>query len=336
MTHHVGKSSREELVSKFGKRLKLEARTMTPQMFKLDGSPCQGYRFEPGPHGSPKGVLHIVHGAAEHSLRYTRLAEAVSKDGWIVYAHDHRGHGKTPGPSNDLGHFADKDGWSLAIQDLAAFLRFDRSQHPELPLVVFGHSMGSFIVQDYVFGNAAEGLTGVILSGTNGRPPLLAQLGLWIARFERWRQGPKGRSDLLQKMGFSSFNQQFKPNRTSADWLSRDPDEVDKYVSDPYCGFSLTNQLWIDMLQALPELASLYRLRQVPSDLPVFIFGGEKDPVGQHGKGLLNLVQTLKAAGMTQVAHKIYRDGRHEMLNEVNRHEVMDDIADWLKSQVQR
>lgn len=306
---------------------------MTPTKFKLDGSPCQGFRFGPA-NSSPRAVLHIVHGMSEHSLRYSELAKVLTQRGWIVYAHDHRGHGQSIGTNDEPGHFADKDGWSLAIQDLAAFLRYDRKQHPDLPLVVFGQSMGSFLVQDYVTGNAAEGLSAAILSGTNGRPPLIAQIGLWLARFECLRQGLRGRSPLLSQLSFMSFNQKFKPNRTTADWLSRDVQEVDAYVEDPLCGFQVTNQLWVDLLQALPELTHPQRLAQIPKNFPIYIFGGDKDPTNDQGRGLVKLVEALRSAGLQQIDFKLYADGRHEMLHEVNRNHVTTDLIEWLENQV--
>ena len=302
---------------------------MTLDSFKLDSAPCQGFRLLPTS-GPPRAVIHIVHGMSEHARRYEPLAVALAAKGWAVYAHDQRGHGTTATDDSILGFFAERDGWSRAVEDFAAFLKFERQQHPNIPLVAFGHSMGSFIVQDYLSGNAADGLSAAILSGTNGRPPLIARIGVWVARFECWRLGPKGRSPLIRRLSFDTFNRQFKPNRTSADWLSRDPQEVDKYIADPMCGFDATNRLWDDLLTIMPELSSPHRISQIPSYLPVYILGGDKDPTSYQGRGVRQLVKAYEAAGMERVHVQLYPDGRHEMLNEINRNEVIMDLQNWL------
>ena len=302
---------------------------MIEDTFVIEGSPCQGYRFMPDD-GAPKAILHIVHGLAEHALRYRPLAEALTADGWGVYAHDHRGHGATAPSDEALGFFADDGGWDLVVEDLGKLVAHEKAQHAGCPFVLFGHSMGSFAVQDYISRPGAESLTAVVLSGVAGPPPPIATVARGLARVERWRQGKKGRSALLRKASFDDYNRQFRPNRTAADWLSKDPSEVDKYIEDPKCGFEGTNQLWIDLLDALSAMFASERLANIDKGTPIYIFAGDADPVGRSGKGVRALADALRGAGVKRVDMKLYPTGRHEMLNEINREEVVMDLKAWL------
>ncbi|MEL7370597.1 MAG: alpha/beta hydrolase [Myxococcota bacterium] len=299
-----------------------------PEHFRVEGSPCQGYRFTPS--GMPRAAIHITHGLAEHALRYQPLASALNAQGWIVTMHDQRGHGATAEKEEALGHFADKDGWRSAVDDLRKFVAQLKADHPDLPCVVFGHSMGSMITQDYLSSSRISQLAAAVLSGVAGPPPPLAHAGRAVARVERWRQGPQGRSAILRELGFGSYNRAFKPNRTSSDWLSKDPAEVDKYINDPLCGFDASNQFWIDMLDNIVEFNRPHRLAQIPKDLPIYVFAGDQDPVGQQGVGVRKLVDALRGAGVARVDAKLYPMGRHEMLNEINREEVVADLIKWL------
>ncbi|MDX1298249.1 MAG: alpha/beta hydrolase [Pseudomonas sp.] len=276
----------------------------------------------------PKALLMIAHGMAEHSGRYARLAEALVAQGFEVYAHDQRGHGKTA-EHGLLGHYADSNGWSQVVNDLANLNHHMRQSHPQTPIFLLGHSMGSYISQAYLMQHSCS-LQGAILSGSNYQPVALYRAGQWLARFERWRQGPQGYSALLEFVSFGSFNKAFKPNRSSFDWLSRDPLEVDKYVDDPLCGFRCSNQLWIDLLGGLQQITPLHSLAQIDNHLPLLVIGGACDPVSD-GHRQQDLGNALLAAGNAHVQVKIYPDARHELLNESNRDEVTSDLIDWLQ-----
>lgn len=204
------------------------------------------------PDGDPKAVVQIAHGLAEHAGRYERVAEALTGAGYAVYANDHRGHGQTAKPG-ELGFFAAREGWAKCLGDLWSLNRRIATDLPGKPIVFLGHSMGSFMGQQFA-AEHSDALAGCILSGSNGAPPAIAGAGRLIARFERLRLGQQGRSQLLQKMMFGEFNRRFEPARTAFDWLSRDPSEVDRYIADPLCGFPFTTQLAIDLLDALGPL----------------------------------------------------------------------------------
>lgn len=276
----------------------------------------------------PKAVVMVAHGMAEHSGRYARLGAALVAAGYELYAHDQRGHGQTAS-RGILGHYADQNGWQLVVGDLACLNHHIRQTHPHAPIFLLGHSMGSYIGQAYLMQHSCS-LQGAILSGSNYQPLWLYRVAQAIARFERWRQGPTGRSALIELLSFGSFNQAFKPNRSTFDWLSRDPAEVDKYVNDPLCGFRCSNQLWLDLLGGLLQITPPHNLTQIDCKLPLLVIGGARDPVSQ-GKRLQDLANALRQAGNSQVQLKIYPEARHELLNESNRDEVTGDLIDWLE-----
>ncbi|MES2821667.1 MAG: alpha/beta hydrolase [Pseudomonadota bacterium] len=275
----------------------------------------------------PKAVVMIAHGMAEHSERYARFAQALVAAGYAVYAHDQRGHGRTA-QRGVLGHFADQDGWAKVVHDLASLNHHIRQQHPDAPIFLFAHSLGSYIGLAYLMQHSCS-LQGAVLSGSNYQPVVLYRLGRAIAQFERWRQGPSGRSALLDFLSFGSFNKAFKPTRTASDWLSRDPAEVDKYIDDPLCGFRCTNQLWIDLLGGLQQITPAKQLAQIDAALPLLVIGGASDPVSD-GTRLKQLADALRLGGSRTVQLKLYTDARHELLNERNRDEVTRDLILWL------
>ncbi len=294
-----------------------------------DGAGLLGRRWLP--EAASRAVVQIAHGLAEHSARYRRLAAALNGAGYAAYANDLRGHGPSCAAA-DLGHFADKDGWAKTLGDLWTFNRFIAAEQPGVPIVFLGHSMGSFLGQAFV-AEHSEALAGAVFSGSNGKPPPIAALARLIARAERLRLGPRAKSGLLNPMMFGDFNKPFRPARTTVDWLSRDAAEVDAYVADPLCGFPFTNQLAIDLLDALPGLLAADRLARIRKDLPIYVFSGEKDPVGANIRGLIG---ALNGAGFTRLTTRIYPGARHETLNETNRDEVTRDLIAWLDGVVGR
>jgi len=289
-----------------------------------DGVSLFVYRWLPD--APPKAVVQIAHGLAEHAARYARVAEALTRAGYAVYADDHRGHGRTARTPDELGLFAERDGWKKCIDDLWLINRRIAADHPGVPIVLLGHSLGSFMVQ-YFISEHGDALAGAVLSASNGKPPPIAPIGLLLARLERLRLGQRGHSPVMQALFFGAFNKPFKPARTPFDWLSRDTAEVDKYIADPLCGFESTVQLYIDLLEGLRETANPSRQVRIPKDLPIYIFNGSRDPVASN---IGQLIDAYRAAVIKQVVHKVYPDGRHESLNETNRDAVTRDLIAWL------
>ena len=291
-----------------------------------DGVALHVYRW---PEITPplRGIVAIAHGMAEHAARYDEFARYLNRCGYVVEAHDHRGHGRTASNDEALGFFAEENGWQRVVDDLIARLGEMRARYPQQKLILFGHSMGSFVAQQVLY-QAPDAVDAAILSGSNGKPLPIGAMGRLVARIERLRLGKHGRSELLGKLTFGAFNKHFQPARTPFDWLSRDQAQVDAYIADPRCGFSCTTQMWIDLLDALGGLAKPDNRAEIPQSLPVLVMSGEADPVGVN---LSELVNGYRKVGMARVEVKLYRDGRHEMLNEINRAEVYDDIAAWLE-----
>ena len=297
-----------------------------------DGKRLFVYRFLPAEGTAVKAVVHIAHGMAEHAARYARVAEALTLAGYAVYANDHRGHGKTAS-ADELGFFASEGGFARVVADLAELVAHEKKEHPGLPVVLFGHSMGSYMAQAFVIERGRE-LAGVVLSASAGKPNALASAGRLVARAERLRLGERGKSKLLQSLSFEAFNKQFAPTRTAFDWLSRDAAEVDKYVADPLCGFAVTTSLWVDVLDALGAIAGPERQARIPKDLPIYVFSGSEDPVSEKTKSLEQLLAAYRLAGIRDVSHRFYPSARHEVLNETNRDEVTRDLVVWLDAHI--
>ncbi len=301
---------------------------MTHDTFWLDANDRSGLFVNQWlPEGKPKAIVLLAHGMAEHSGRYARLGAALCDAGFGLYAHDQRGHGKTA-ERGTLGHYADNDGWCAVVSDVASLNQHIGQAQPGVPIFLLGHSMGSYIAQAYLLHHSAS-LHGAILSASNFQPVALYRSASLIARFERWRQGPKGRSALIEWLSFGSFNKAFKPNRTAYDWLSRDPAQVDAYAHDPLCGFRCTNQLWIDLLGGLQQISKASNLAQIDPALPLLVMGGACDPVSE-GKRLEVLANALRNAGNRNVQLTVYPQARHELFNETHRDEVTADVIAWL------
>lgn len=294
-----------------------------------DGITLHGYEWLPN--DAPQAVVVIAHGMAEHTARYARFAAALNAAGFAAYGFDHRGHGHTATKGGGhLGHMADRDGWNRAVTDLAATCRLAAGRHPGRPVLLFAHSMGSFMAQQllYQHGNL---LAGCVLCGSNGKPPPIAALGRLVARLERLRLGQRGTSPLIQSLSFDAFNKRFQPQRTDFDWLSRDPAEVDRYIADPFCGFPISVQSWVDLLDGLDAMARPPNQARIPKDLPVLIIAGRHDPVSGGGAGLKQLLAAYAAAGLTRVESIFYDQARHELLNETNRDAVTADIVGFFR-----
>ncbi len=225
-----------------------------------------------------------------------------------------------------------KGGWNKVVGDLWTLNRRIAAEQPGTPIIFLGHSLGSFLGRGFI-AEHSDALAGAALSGSNGKPPAIATLGRLIAREERLRLGKRGKSQVIFQMWFGDFNKPFKPARTAFDWLSRDEKEVDAFVADPLCGFPFTAQLAIDVLDALPRVTSRQSLAPIRKDMPVYVFSGERDPVGANIQGLIG---DLKAGGFTRLTTRIYPGARHETLNETNRDEVTRDLIAWLDGVVAR
>jgi len=280
-----------------------------------------------------KAVVQIIHGMGEHAARYKVLAESLIPKGYILYANDHRGHGQTATTIEDIGYFDDGDFWDNTQSDLKQFTALIQKENEGLPFFIIGHSMGSLLARDYI-SNPINGLNGVVLSGTGGNPGLLGTIGLMISKLLATIHGRKKRSEFLRSISFGKFNKEFSPMRTNADWISKDETVVDLYVNDPMCSKTFTSGFWIDLLSGVKRINQKKTFDSTPNNLPIYMFSGDRDPVGDNGKGVTEVFENYKKSGTTDIQCTLYPNGRHEMLNEVNRDEVIGAMLEWFEDRL--
>lgn len=282
------------------------------------------------PDGPVRGVVQIAHGVAEHIQRYDPFMEFLAEQGFVAAGNDHLGHGRTANDEEDLGYFGQERGWNKVVGDIHRLHQRLKAQWPEVPVFLFGHSMGSFLSRTYAILNG-EDLDGLILCGTGHQPKAMVTAGLTAAKLEIRRNGPASRSQMLQDLAFGGYNRDFDEVRTENDWLSRDPDAVDAYEEDPWCGFLPTAGLFHELMRGIGFVTDMGNIRRMPKDLPVLFISGAADPVGENGKGVLRAYAAFIQAGMQDAAVKLYPGARHELLNEWNRQDVCTDVLCWLE-----
>jgi alpha-beta hydrolase superfamily lysophospholipase len=304
-----------------------DMQTESFELLASDQHAIRGTHWRPA--NSVVGVIQIFHGLGEHHSRYERFAGLATARGLAVIAHDHRGHGNH---AEELGHFADRGGWQLLTDDGLLVNDMIGDRYPEVPVVLLGHSMGSYVAQYFSMQHGYR-LTALVLSASTWPNKAKLVPGQLLARLESWRLGVRGKSALLDKLGFGDFNRAFTPARTQLDWLSRDEAEVDAYVDDPLCGGPYSCGLWIALLGGLKTIASDHELKRIRSDLSILLTGGAEDPVGGQ-KGITDLAMHYARSGHSCLSTKIYPGGRHEMFNEVNRDEFSADVLRWIEKQL--
>lgn len=285
------------------------------------------------PDGEVRGIVQLAHGIAEHIERYDDFARYLAENGFVVFGNDHLGHGKSINDESELGFFSETGGWEMAVEDMRKLHDIAAEEYPGLPYFLFGHSMGSFLARTYII-YFRTGLDGVILSGTGQQPKALVLGGKLMGKMEMKKKGDKYKSEMLNNLAFGKYNDGFETTRTLSDWLSRDESVVDKYIEDPLCGYIPSAGLFHDMMCGIEFISKPRNLKRMKKDLPVYFMSGDADPVGENGKGVLRAYRSFLNAGMKDVAVKLYHEGRHEMLNELNKDEVYKDILNWIESEM--
>lgn len=278
-----------------------------------------------------RGVIQIVHGMQEHVQRYEEFAELLANCGYIVVAHDQLGHGKSAKKEEELGYFDKQQGWGKLVQDIHLLQNKIEKQYPNIPYVMFGHSMGSLLVRTYV-ATYQDNLAGIILSGTSGRKSGLL-VGNLLARMIMLFRGEKYRSKLLEYLVTGSFNKKFRPVQTKSDWTTRDYEKVEEYVKDPLCGKNFTVRAYLDLFKGSYFLTKQHNIKNTPK-VPILLFSGDKDPVGEYSKGVLRVYEMLQKTGNDKVRVRLFKDARHEMLNEINKEEVFFFVINWLDKNI--
>lgn len=270
-----------------------------------DGVTVEAHRWQGA---TQRAVVQLAHGMGEHSLRYRHLAESLVQAGYVVYSNEHRGHGKGASERGELGEFGPR-GFAGLVDDMALLSRHVRGVHPGLPLILLGHSMGSFATQYYLVKHG-ELLSGAVLSGTSALDLLGAAL----------------------QSGFKleDMNAALPEVRTPFDWLSRDPAQVDAYIADPLCGFTVSAEGMGSMFANLAELTPEAMRARIRPELPLYLFVGDEDPVSNKAEWFYPLVQRYRAAGLRDVSCHVFGGARHETLNETNREEVEAVLLAWI------
>lgn len=275
------------------------------------------------PDGETRGVVQLVHGICEYALRYEPLARFLTLRGFAVAGNDHLGHGQSVSDPSEYGYFTQ---WEHLVSDVAALRQTVGEKLPDLPYFLLGHSMGSFVARTYLIDHPGA-VTGAILSGTAYYPPLIAALGAWVAGLG----DPKEVNRHFSRISVDAYNRSFAPARTNADWICRDEAVVDAYLADPMCNFPTKGGMNHAMMVGLQRVCRTGQMKRMDPATPVYFFAGDADPVGNMGRGVKKVALLFQKAGVRDVRVALYPGGRHEMLNETNRDEVLADLLTWLE-----
>ncbi len=272
-----------------------------------------------------KATVHINHGMAEHSLRYDFFATFLNGYGYTVYCQDHRGHGKTKKGDEEKGWFAEEGGWTLICSDSYELDKLIAKEYPDVPHFIFGHSMGSFLTRTNIALHSSDYRAAIIM-GTGASKGIVSRFGRMIALRRCKKYGTKHKDEFLNNLAFGSYLRKFDyRNEGIYCWISSDREEVKKYEEDPDCGFICSSRFYADLIEGLETANSKDLIAGIRKDLPIMFLSGEMDPVGNYSKGVVKASSLYKDAGISDVRLKLYRDGRHEILNDSMRDEVMAD-----------
>lgn len=287
--------------------------------------------FEPAERAQAKAVVQIAHGMAEHSLRYCAFSEYLAEHGFVVSVHDHMGHGESVKNGSAYGYFG-TGGYTNLVDDMHTLHNLLSEEYPSLPYIMMGHSMGSFLTRSYL-SRFGEGIAAGIICGTSaGQGNLVMAAGKKLADQIVRKQGEKSRSDRLEKLTTGAFNKKFEPSRTQSDWLTRDEKIVDAYCKDPLCGFPFTAAGYRDLIYLLSDVNRKECFSSV-LDIPLLIISGAEDPVGNFGKGVRKVAERFEKSGHRKLQLILYPECRHELLNELNREEIYEDIKNFLEKE---
>jgi len=281
------------------------------------------------PEGEPNAIVQIVHGMSEHIGRYQEFADFLTQRGYLVTGEDHLGHGRSVPKEEMYGYFCAQDGATVLVRDVHRLKKTLQQQYPGVPYIILGHSMGSYILRNYMC-RYGTGIDGAILMGTGMESKAALDAARFLSRCIQMVYGEKHLSGLLDKLVFGNYNKRISDPRTPSDWLSKDEDKVNQYRIDPLCGFRFTINGYRTLFELVNRLYQQEDSEHLPPHLPVLMMSGEEDPVGAYGAGVKKAYENLREAGMNKVELKLYPDDRHELLNETDRQQVMEDIAAWL------
>lgn len=306
-------------------------KTETLKIAMSDGKNVVLHTFVP--EGEVKAIVQLSHGMSEYSMRYKELGKFLCENGIAFYAHDHRGHGETAENIEELGFLAEKDGFNRVVEDLATMIDKCHKDFPGKKVFLLGHSFGSFVSQCYIE-KYEKIIDGCVLCGSAGPRVLLTGSGHIISGIVMKIKGKRNKSQLLDSLVFGSYNPNDENESPSA-WLSRDVNVQKAFDDDSLCGFKVTNEFFYDFLGGLCSIHQKKNMNKIPKDLPIFIISGEADPVGEYGKSVKKLFTSYKKLGIKDVSLKLYPEARHELFNELNKVDVMNDLLVWILSKIE-
>ena len=280
--------------------------------------------------GQIKAVLQVCHGMVEYIERYEAFASYLTDRGFVVVGHDHLGHGNSVADKEDYGYFPKESGNEYVVGDIHTLRRKTEKKYPGIPYFMLGHSMGSFLLRQYL-GLYGDGISGAIVMGTGSKSNLLLTAGKVLCRIIAFGKGWEYRSKLVNNMAFGGFNKKFSQETNGSDWLSRNPVNSQKYAKDPLCSFVFTVNAYYQMFCGILAVNHQEKNGKIPKTLPIFLVAGKDDPVGNFGKSVENIYKNYKSCGIEDVSMKLYENDRHEILNEVDRSLVFDDLLTWME-----
>ena len=282
------------------------------------------------PDCAPRAIVQIAHGMVEYVERYEAFAAFLNEQGILVAGNDHLGHGWSYTKERNKGYFAEEKGDIVPLQDLHRLTLLMQKKYPDIPYFLFGHSMGSFFARRYLCMYPNE-IDGAIICGTGWQPKAVLEGALAIVKAGKLLKGDHRRCKIVDALAFGSMNQHFEPAKTSKDWLSRNTDAVEKYIADERCGFIFTLNGYRTLFRNMLLAQDMELLQRMDEDLPVLFISGEDDPVGDFGKGVKKAVNAFRTSGMENVECILYPECRHELINELNKDEIFQDVLEWLE-----
>ena len=281
------------------------------------------------PSGKVRGVVQLCHGMVEYIDRYNDFAEFLSLNGYYVVGHDHLGHGKSILNTEQLGFFHENQGNEFVIGDMHQLRVQTEEKYPSVPYFMMGHSMGSFLVRQYL-GFYGAGLSGAIIMGTGNQPNILLYAGKLVCRLTALFKGWKCRSALVDSMAAGGYNKEFERETDGSNWLSRNPENVTKYKNDLLCGYMFTVNAYYHMFSGMIKMNQQEKAGRIPRGLSIAIVSGKDDPVGDFGRGVRAVYKKYRQMGIADVKMRLYEEDRHEILNELDRESVYCDLLMWL------
>lgn len=299
----------------------------------VDGK-TQIHAVEWKPETEIKGVIQIAHGVTEYILRYENFAEFFTQKGFVVVGNDHLGHGQSIAPNGKPMYFGPNGSWNFVVKDIDTCKQMTKKKYPNVPYMILGFSLGSFLVRTYLIDYAQEPLDGAIIMGTGYIPNFKIAIAKMMANKEAKKVGEENTSPVIKSLTFETYNKLFKPNRTAFDWLCSNEEALDEYIKDPLRGENYSAGLFREMLTGMQYTAELKNIQKMNKKIPIFLLSGDKDPVGEFGKGVIKTHEIFKKAGIEDVEIKLYPNLRHDILHEKCKDTIYNDIYLWLKKKM--